>query len=148
LYKVDPRLCILARNLLSKDDWRAALANEVEKCGPKVPLVIKPSSFACLAERLARTGTGPNRSVITESGASKRVAPDADSSEEVTLGISAQVVRSDILNAPFVYIAGRDMPGFYKVAQPLRGVWVNLVVIGGHGLSDDVEMLPQNISER
>lgn len=34
LYKVDPRVCIFARNLLSNDFWRAALLNEVEECGP------------------------------------------------------------------------------------------------------------------
>ena len=55
VYKVDPRFDSLARNLLSKDCWRAALLNEVEEGGPKVPLVSKPSSRACRAERLAGT---------------------------------------------------------------------------------------------
>jgi hypothetical protein len=45
LYKVDPSVCVLTRNLLSNDDWRAALFNEVVKGGPEVPLVIKPSTF-------------------------------------------------------------------------------------------------------
>ena len=34
LYKVDPRLCVLACNLLAKDDWRAALADEMVEGGP------------------------------------------------------------------------------------------------------------------
>lgn len=34
LYKVDPRICVTACNLFSKDDWRAALLNEVEECRP------------------------------------------------------------------------------------------------------------------
>jgi hypothetical protein len=34
LYKVDPRICVAARNLLSKDDCRAALADEVEEVRP------------------------------------------------------------------------------------------------------------------
>jgi hypothetical protein len=58
-YKVDPRVCVLARNLLSKDDCRAALADKVEPRGPEVPLVIHPCSFACRAERLAGTASGP-----------------------------------------------------------------------------------------
>jgi hypothetical protein len=53
LYKVDPSKAVLACNLLAKDDARAALADEVVKRGPKVPLVSKPFSFACRAERLA-----------------------------------------------------------------------------------------------
>lgn len=34
LYKVDPRLAVFARNLFSKDDWRAALLDEVVEGGP------------------------------------------------------------------------------------------------------------------
>ncbi len=34
VYKVDPSVGILARNLLSKDDWRAALSDEVLPGGP------------------------------------------------------------------------------------------------------------------
>jgi hypothetical protein len=33
-YKVDPRVCVLACNLLSKDDCRAALFDEVMEVGP------------------------------------------------------------------------------------------------------------------
>jgi len=34
VHKVDPRIDSLARNLLSKEDWRAALRDEVEPGGP------------------------------------------------------------------------------------------------------------------
>jgi hypothetical protein len=34
LNKVEPRLCVLARNLLSKDDCRASLLDEVEPGWP------------------------------------------------------------------------------------------------------------------
>ncbi|CUX25631.1 hypothetical protein AGR5A_Cc20261 [Agrobacterium genomosp. 5 str. CFBP 6626] len=34
LYKVDPRVCVLTCNLLSKDDWRATLLDEVEERRP------------------------------------------------------------------------------------------------------------------
>jgi hypothetical protein len=132
VYKVDPRIDSAARNLLSKDDWRAALADEPVPRRPQVPLVIKPSSFACRGERLARTGTGPNRSIVRPASASKRVRPDADSGEEMALVVTSQVIRSDILNAPFVDVAKSDMPGGDQVAQPLRGVWVVLVVVRRH----------------
>ena len=55
LYKVEPTKAVFACNLLTKDDWRAALADEVVESWPQVPLIIKPCSFACRAERLART---------------------------------------------------------------------------------------------
>lgn len=68
LYKVDPRPDVRACNLLTKDDWRAALLDEVVEGGPKVPLVSKPAAFACRAERLARARSGPNSSTITDAG--------------------------------------------------------------------------------
>ena len=39
---VKPPVGNRACNLFSKDDWRAALADEVEPYGPKVPLVVFP----------------------------------------------------------------------------------------------------------
>jgi hypothetical protein len=132
VYKVDPRIAVFACNLLSKDDCRAALFDEVVEGWPQVPLVIKPSAFACRAERLARTGTGPNRSVIAPSGRSQGMAPNANTGKEVALGKTAQVAGVDIFNTPFVNNAGGDVPGVNKVAQPLGGVGVDFVVVGGH----------------
>jgi hypothetical protein len=63
-YKVEPTETVLARNLLSKDDWRAALADEVMPVGPQVPLIIKPASCTCRAERLARAASCPNGAII------------------------------------------------------------------------------------
>jgi hypothetical protein len=34
LNKVEPSEAVLARNLLAKNDWRAALLDKVERCGP------------------------------------------------------------------------------------------------------------------
>jgi len=111
LYKVDPRVSVLACNLLSKDDWRAALLDEPMEVWPEVPLVIKPSSRACLGERLARTGTGPNRSIIWPAGAAKSVGPHPDAGEEMALGVGLEVVWSNIADVPLVHVARRDVPG-------------------------------------
>jgi hypothetical protein len=132
LYKVDPRICVFARNLLSKDDCRLALADEPMEVRPEVPLVIKPSSRACRAERLARTGTSPNRSIIGPAGAAKGVGPNADAGEEMALGVGLEVIRMNILDRAFVYVARRDVASGNEVAEPLRGVWVDLVVIRSH----------------
>ena len=132
VYKVDPRVSVLACNLLSKDRCRLALFDEVMEGWPQVPLVIKPSSFACRAERLARTGTRPNRSVVTPSGLAQRVGPHTDAGKKVALCEASQIAWEDIFDTSFVNITGCNVTGFNQVAQPLRCPWVNLVVVGGH----------------
>jgi len=131
-YKVDPRVCVFACNLLSKDDCRLALFDEVMEVGPQVPLVIKPSSLACRAERLARTGASPNRSVVAPSGRPEGMGPNANPGEKVALCETAQVAWVNIFNTPFIDIAWRDMASVDQVTQPLRSAWVYLVVVGGH----------------
>jgi hypothetical protein len=71
LYKVEPRLCSLACNLLAKHDCRLALCDEPLEVWPEVPLVIKPSARACRAERLAGATPGPYRNVICPSCSAK-----------------------------------------------------------------------------
>jgi hypothetical protein len=130
VYKVDPRIAVLACNLLSNDDCRLALADEVMEGWPQVPLVIKPSSFACRAERLARTGTSPNRSVVCPSCGSHGMGPDANAGEKVALREAAQVAGVYIFDASLINASWRDMAGFDKVSQPLSGCWVDFVVVG------------------
>ncbi len=132
-YKVDPSVCVAACNLLSKDRCRLTLLDEVVPVRPEVPLVIKPSSFACRGERLARTGASPNRSIVAPSGRPKGVGPHSNAGEEMALGEASQVAGENILDAPFIHDAGRDEPGVDQVAQPLRGIGVDLVVVRGHG---------------
>lgn len=130
LYNVEPRLCVLACNLLTKDDSRRALADVPGKIGPEMALVIKPKSFACRGERLARTGTRPNRSIIWPSGTAKGERPDADAGEEVALSVGLEVIGVYVLDRAFIDVAGRDMPGSDQVAQPLGGVGFDFVVVG------------------
>lgn len=131
-YKVEPAEAVLARNLLSKNVVRTALADEVEEGGPKVPLIIKPAAFACRAERLAWTRSGPHRTIIRPAGETERVGPDSDAGEEVALSKSRKLIWLDIGNAPLVHDAGRDVPRRDQVAQPLRGVGIEFVVVGSH----------------
>jgi len=111
LYKVEPRLCVLACNLLTKDFSRAALADEPGKMWPEMARVIKPKSLACLGVRLARTGTGPNRSVIWPAGAAKGERPATEAGEEMALGIRAEVIGVHVLYGSFVDVAWRDVSG-------------------------------------
>ncbi|MCY1300997.1 hypothetical protein D9M70_505860 [compost metagenome] len=98
-------------------------------------MVIKPNSFACLGERLARTGTGPNRSTIWPAGAPKGDGPCADTGEEMALGVRAEVIGVHVLDRSFIYVAWRDVAGGNQVAEPLRGIGLNFVVISRHGVS-------------
>src|SRR6185312_10630137 len=94
-----------------------------------MPLVCKPSAFTCRAERLARAAASPHGSIIRPSGNGQGDGPPANSGKEMTLHVSGEFVGSDILDAPFVYVAGRKMASVDQVAQPLGGVGVDLVVV-------------------
>jgi hypothetical protein len=61
-YKIDPLES--ARNLLSKDDCRAALFDEIEPDWPKVAVIFEPALLASDTEGLAGAGSSPNRNVI------------------------------------------------------------------------------------
>ena len=129
-YKIEPVASVL--NLLSNDDCRLALRDEVEPVGPQMPLVTKPSAFACCAERLAGARACPNWAIVSPPSAAQGVAPDPDAGEEMALGVGSQVVGSDIGQASFIYVAGRDMPCSDQVSQPLSGIRIKFVVISGH----------------
>ena len=130
LNKVEPTVPNRCFNLLTKDDRRAALLDEEVPVGPKVPLVVKSSTKASCAERLARTRAGPDLPIVRPAGASQGVRPDTNACEKVALAIPGKVVRADIKNAPFIYEAGSDVPRGDKVSQPLGRVGVDLVVVG------------------
>jgi hypothetical protein len=130
--KVEPAVADRCFNLLTKDNVRAALADETEPFRPQMALVGGSCSFSGCTERLAGAGSSPNGSIIWPSCEPQCVAPDADAGEEVALSIPSEVVGFDILDAPFVNITGRNVTGRNQIPQPLRGVRVNLVVVGDH----------------
>lgn len=107
--KVEPSASVTGRNLLAKDNARAALADEMEPVRPEVPLVSKPLASACRAERLARTTPCPDGYVVGPSGLSEGVGPDSDAGEEVALSKSMKFVWNDIPYISFINFAVRDM---------------------------------------
>nr|WP_264446812.1 hypothetical protein [Novosphingobium sp. JCM 18896] len=132
MYKVDPRVCTLVCNLLASDALRRALLDEPLRSGPKVPLVIKPASLACRAERLAWAGTGPERAIVRPSGSSCGVRPDSTSSEEMDLRIPGKVIWCNVTDIPFVHDARRDHAGLDGLAYRLRRKRIDLIVEGRH----------------
>jgi hypothetical protein len=129
-YKIEPAKSVLARNLFSSNDWRSKLGDEPMPVRPKVPLVSKPTASACRAERLAGATAGPDGPVVSPSGVSQRVAPDADPGEEMALNVAPEVVWLNVTKVPFIHVARGDMPRADQVAQPRGGEGVVLVVIG------------------
>jgi hypothetical protein len=53
----------------------------------------------------------------------------------MALGISVEFVGSNILDAPGVDDARRDVTGVHEVLQPRGAVGIDFVVIGGHAVS-------------
>jgi hypothetical protein len=93
-YSGEPCTSSLARNLFSKDDWRAALFDKPSKSGPKVPLVSRAFSCSCHAEGLA--GTTPGPALPFPAREFERVRPAPDAGEEVALLVSSEVVSPNI----------------------------------------------------
>ena len=131
-YKIEPFEPGRTRNLLSKDDRRAALADKVVERGPQVPLVSKPAACACRAERLARAGAGPDRALVRPASQSESGGPSADPREKVALCVTVKVSRNDIANIAFIDDAGGNVAASYQLPEPRGGVRVVLVVVGYH----------------
>jgi hypothetical protein len=141
LYKVDPRLCTFVCNLFASDDDRFALADEPFSSGPQVPLVSKPLSFACRAERLAWARTGPDRLIVGPASLAQGVGPYSSASEEVHLRIPGKLIWSNVTDIPLIDDAGRYGASGDGLADGLRGEWIDLVVKGG------AHATPANVGE-
>jgi hypothetical protein len=132
LNKVEPTVTDGCRNLLTNNDWRAALADEAEPLGPEMPGVVGSGLPACGAEGLARTGAGPNSGIIQPSSTTKGPGPGTEAGEEVALCVGSKVVGSYIGNTPGIHVARRNQAGFDQVPQPFGRKNIDLVIVGGH----------------
>jgi hypothetical protein len=81
-YSGEPLPSSLARNLLSNDDWRQVLGDEVVEDGPEVSVVIDAELLAGVTEGLAREAGSPDGSIPPCKLAGE--LPSADPGEEVT----------------------------------------------------------------
>jgi hypothetical protein len=130
--KVEPSEPVTACNLFAKDNARFALANEPRPVRPEMAAIIESACAPCGTERLAGTASGPDWPIIGPSGAAQRIGPDSNPGEKVALGVSNKLAWLDIRNAPFVNIAGGNVPGSNQIPQPLCGIGVDLVIVGAH----------------
>ena len=102
-----------------------------------MPLVSKPAACASLAERLARTGAGPDREMVGDAGHAERKGPYPDASEEMALGEAVEVGGADVPDVRLDDGAGGNSSICDEPAKPLRRNGIVLIVEGraGHGTS-------------
>jgi len=105
LNKVEPSVVNRCFNLFTKDNWRAALADEVEPDRPEMALVGNAPPCTGCAKGLAGATARPNRSVLGPSGKAQGVAPAAKTGEEMALNKSGKITCFNILDTPCVYFA-------------------------------------------
>jgi len=98
-YSVEPREAVRARNLLPKDDWRAALADETKPLRPEVALVVGAPASASDGEGLAGARASPDGAAFRPACESERVLPDPDASKEVSTLSVADIFSLHFLDA-------------------------------------------------
>jgi hypothetical protein len=129
---VEPAPSNCRLNLLSKHDCRTPDGDERKPLRPQVAFVIARLAFAGGREGLAGAGTGPNRSVVGPSGEPEGDGPPSDPGEEVTLSITAEIICGYVLYVSLIHIPARNLALSDEISEPLRGIGVVLVVVGGH----------------
>jgi len=129
---VEPSGSSFLRNLLTKDDCRSALRDEIVEDGPQVSLVVESFSFACGTERLTGAASCPHGEVVGPSCLSEGVAPDSDSGEEMTLSKSSKVIWVNFSNTAFINFSLGYEAALDKFAQPRRRILVIFIVIYSH----------------
>lgn len=127
---VEPREASRARNLLSKDDCRAALADEPKPRRPEMTGIVEAFAFAGAAERLAGTRACPNRSVCGPAGELERVGPSPDAGEEVAGVEACELGWLDEPDVSGVNVSRWEGSLSDEPAQPGDGEGIVLVVVG------------------
>lgn len=88
---VEPTVASRSRNLLSHDDRGPAGTDEAKEVGPQMPWIVGAELLPGDRERLARTGSRPERPVVRPAGEAGCVGPAPDPGEEVALGEACEV---------------------------------------------------------
>lgn len=108
-YRGEPRPSSSAANLLAKREDRSTLRNEAPEFGPEMASVICTATTAGDGERLARAATGPDGPGVSPAGEAESVGPSADAGEKMALGVSPEIVGSNIRYAPLIHVARRNV---------------------------------------
>ena len=115
-------------NLLTKDDWRAALADERLPYGPEVALVLRSAPLSPSRERLARARPRPAFEVLRPREPQGE-GPPPDPRKEVALGVTPEIVWLHVRDASLIYVPLWDKSLVHEFPQPSAGRGVVLVVV-------------------
>jgi len=115
-YSGEPCTSKATRNLLAKDNWRAALLDEASELGEEVPTVEKSALTACCRERLTRATACPDRATLGPSGESKGEWPASDAREKVALGVSVEIGGVNVCDGSVIDVSLRQLPLFDQLA--------------------------------
>jgi hypothetical protein len=129
---IEPSISNRCFNLFTKDDWRAALADELIPRRPKIAGIVPASLGAGRREGLTGAASGPDFAVIRPSGESEREAPSPDAGEEMALSESSNIVGCDIGNGSFIDFAIGYQSCLDQFAQPGCGKRIVFVVVRRH----------------
>jgi len=102
--------------------------DDSEELRPEMSLVGVAFAFSCGAERLARTRSCNARLVVGPSGKTQGKGPACDSCEEVQLGKSHKLRWLYFGDAALIHDSIRYFAGCNQITNPLRGVFVDLIV--------------------
>jgi hypothetical protein len=106
------------------------LGNEPPKSGPEVAFIVKTFTLSGDRKWLAWAATCPDWSVVGPTNQPQCVSPSSNACEKVVLRVSVKVAGSDILDAPFVYVAGGYQVRGDQLTEPRSRLRVNFVVVG------------------
>ena len=108
---VEPSVGNRSRNLLSKHDWRTALADEPEPYGPEMARVGCAAPSPRSAEWLAGAAPRPDGPAVVPPREPEGLRPSADPGEEIALSIVPDFIGFHLPYVPFIHIAGRYQAG-------------------------------------
>jgi len=94
-----------------------------------VPVVFDPELLSGAGKRLAGRRSSKDGSIVWPSGEAECETPAPDAGEEVVLGVSSQVIGAYLSHVSFINVTVGDVAGSDQVAQPLRCVGVELVIV-------------------
>jgi hypothetical protein len=130
LYKVEPSKSVRARNLFANCHDRSERRSEGFEHGPKMSFVFDAFALTGRAPWLAGEAGGPERTPVWPSGLAGRVAPDAETGEEMTLPKPGKVSCPDFPNVALIDHPRCDQPARDQLAQRCGRLSVRVVVVG------------------
>lgn len=119
-------------DLLSEDDGRSALGDELEPVGPEVAIVVEAGAVSGLRERLTRARAGPDVGVVGDSGESECVRPPADAGKEVPLSRPGNIAWFEVGDASALDDTGPDVTVGDERLEPVARERFDFIVDGHH----------------